>query len=444
MDNNPLPAKKTIRIFAAASFLNDMGSDIIYPVWPLFVTEVLKADMAALGFLDGLGEALVSLSQAGAGYLSDRIRKRKIFVWTGYLCGSFSRLGYALSSVWQHLIPFRILDRTGKIRGAPRDAMVADISTDENRGRNFGLLRAMDNLGAVCGITLSIALLSLLGYRMLFALAAIPSLIGALLILMFIKEKRETGAKIFRGLAVKDISRKLRLYIVISALFALASFSYSFLLVYAKKIGFKTTFIPVLYLIFTATASLFSLPFGRLSDRIGRKRVLILAYVFWAGVCVGTITIHSLYLLPVVFILYGVHKAALDPVQKTLVSELSPPAFRASGLGAFQMIIGLFALPASLLAGWLWEHSGVQAPFLLSLGLTILSTILILFLKEEKREHRKNRDSDRPPLRQSDRQVRCRQTAGRIPGPSFGVISRARKSPPTSPRRRIELKDRPA
>lgn len=121
--------KKIIRTFAAASFLNDLGSDIIYPIWPLFVTMILKANMAALGFLDGIGEALVSLSQAASGYLSDRIKKRKIFIWTGYLLGALSRLGYAVSSVWPHLIPFRALDRVGKIRSAPRDAFVADAST---------------------------------------------------------------------------------------------------------------------------------------------------------------------------------------------------------------------------------------------------------------------------------------------------------------------------
>jgi len=175
-------AKKTVRTFALASFLNDLGSDMIYPVWPLFVTTVLGANMAVLGFIDGLGEAIVSISQAASGYISDRIRKRKIFIWTGYLFGSLSRIGYGAATAWPHLVPFRILDRAGKIRGAPRDAMIADVSTDENRGRNFGLLRAMDNLGAVCGILICIFLFRVLGYRTLFFLAAIPSIIGAFLI----------------------------------------------------------------------------------------------------------------------------------------------------------------------------------------------------------------------------------------------------------------------
>ncbi len=377
-------AKKTIRIFAASSFLNDMGSDIIYPVWPLFLTDVLKADMAALGFLDGLGEAIVSLSQAASGYFSDRLRKRKIFIWTGYLCGALSRLGYAASSYWQHLIPFRVLDRVGKIRSAPRDAIVADISTETTRGRNFGLLRAMDNLGAVCGVLLSIALLKLLGYRWLYTIAALPSFVGAGLILLFIKEKGAGGRKIYKGLSFRDIDRNFRLYIFLSALFALGAFSYSFLLIYAKKAGFRVTFIPVLYLIFTATASLLSYPFGRLSDYIGRKRVLMIGYFLWAAVCFAVLTAQGRTVIFLIFIMYGLHKAALDPVQRTLVTELSPPAFRASSLGAYQMVIGLCALPASLAAGIIWEKAGALAPFALSLGLTAFSAFLLLFVKETK------------------------------------------------------------
>jgi len=375
-------AKKTVRVFAAASFLNDLGSDIIYPIWPLFVTEILRANMTVLGFLDGLGEALVSLSQAASGYVSDRIGRRKIFIWTGYLCGSLSRVGYALSGVWPHLIPFRVLDRVGKIRSAPRDALIADATTEENRGRTFGLLRTMDNLGAVCGIVLCIALLPLLGYRLLFALAALPSLVGALLILSMIREDKGSDRKLFKGLSFRDIGPNLRLYMLLSGIFALGAFSYSFLLIYAKRLGFKTAFIPVLYLTFTATASLLSLPFGRLSDRIGRKRVLVLAFLFWAAVCIGFLTVRRLLFLPLIFVLYGAHKAALDPVQKTLVCELSPLTFRASCLGSFQMVIGLCALPASLLAGWLWEHAGLFAPFYLSLGLTAVASLLLLFVKE--------------------------------------------------------------
>jgi len=381
---NQKETKKTIRTFALASFLNDLGSDMIYPIWPLFVTSVLGAPMSALGFIDGLGEAIVSISQAVSGYISDRIRKRKIFVWTGYLFGSLSRVGYAISSVWQHLIPFRILDRAGKIRSAPRDAIIADISTKENRGKNFGLLRAMDNLGAVCGIIVCILFFKLLGYRNLFLLAAIPSVIGASLIFHLIKEKKPADIKIYKGLSLKDLDKNFKLFLLLSSFFALGSFSYSFLLIYAKEFGFQTAFVPVLYLVFTAVASIFSVPFGKLSDKIGRKQVLMLSYIFWGLVCLSFIFFRSHLAIILTFVLYGLHKGALEPVQKTFVSELSPIKYRASSLGGFQMVVGLCALPASLIAGILWDKISIFMPFYFSLSLTALSIIMLIFVKENK------------------------------------------------------------
>lgn len=375
--------EKTIRIFVWASFLNDMGSDMIYPVWPLFVTSVLNANMAALGFLDGLGEALVSISQAASGYLSDRLRKRKIFIWSGYLCGAISRIGYSLSGTWQHLIPFRILDRGGKMRGAPRDAMIADLSVRENRGKNFGLLRAMDNLGAVCGILICIVLAGPLGYRNLFLLAALPTAVATFLIFFMIKEKKENNVKIYKGLTLKDLDNNFKLFLFLSVLFALGSFSYSFLLIYAKNLGFRASFVPISYLVFTAVAALFSLPLGRLSDKVGRKPIMILSYILWGMVCLCFIFLQNHAGIFLAFVLYGLHRAALEPVQMTFVAELAPTEYRASSLGGFQMATGLCALPASLAAGLLWDRVGMFTPLFLSLGLTIASTILLIFVKEK-------------------------------------------------------------
>jgi MFS family permease len=376
--------KKTIRTFAAASFLNDLGSDIIYPIWPLFLTTVLGANMSVLGLIDGLGEAIVSISQAVSGYLSDRIRKRKVFVWTGYLFGSLSRIGYGLSTVWQQVIPFRVLDRGGKIRGAPRDAIIADISTNQNRGKNFGFLRTLDNFGAVCGIIICILFFQLLGYRTLFLLAAIPSAVAVILVFVFIKERKSADKKIYKGLRLKDLDKNFRLFLFLSALFALGSFSYSFLLIYAKEFGFEIIFVPVLYLIFTIFAALFSLPFGKLSDKVGRKKVLFISYALWGLVCLGFIFIHSYLGILLIFVFYGMHRAGMDTVQKTFVCELVPVEYRASGLGGFQMVIGLCALPASLIAGILWDEISIATPLYFSIGLTVVSAILLLLVKEEK------------------------------------------------------------
>ncbi|MEM4598216.1 MAG: MFS transporter [Candidatus Diapherotrites archaeon] len=376
--------KKTVRTFALASFLNDLGSDIIYPIWPLFVTSVLGANMAVLGFIDGLGEALVSISQAVSGYASDKLRRRKVFIWTGYVFGAVSRVGYAFSTAWPHLIPFRVLDRAGKIRAAPRDAMIADVSSNENRGRNFGLLRTMDNLGAVLGILVCLALFPILGYKNLFILASVPSFIAALLVFLFIKEtKSET--RIYKGFRLKDLTKNFKLFLFLSAIFALGSFSYSFLLVFSKVAGFKVVFVPVLYLLFTFVASLFSLPAGKLSDRIGRKPLIMVSYVFWASVCFIFIYFRSIEAIVLAFIFYGLHKGALDPVQKTFVSELAPERYRASALGAFQMVIGLCALPASAFAGFLWDYLGIEAPFYVSLALTAISFAMLIFVKQERK-----------------------------------------------------------
>jgi MFS family permease len=375
--------KKTVRTFAAASFLNDMGSDMIYPIWPLFVTS-LGANMAVLGFIDGIGDAVVSVSQAVSGYISDRIRKRKVFIWLGYAFAFLSRVGYAFSTIWQALIPFRVLDRAGKMRGAPRDAMIADLSTQTNRGESFGILRAMDNLGAVCGILLCILLFQYLGYRDLFLIAAVPSIIAVFLILFRIREEKTGETKVYKGIRLSDLDGNLQLFIFLSSLFALGSFSYSFLLITSKDYGFQLAFIPVFYLIFTAVAFLCSLPFGRLSDRMGRKLVLFLSFVLWGLVCLTFLFLKGAWAVFVAFVLYGLHRGALDTVQKAFVSELGPEAFRASVLGGFQMVTGLCALPASLLAGLLWDQIGMHAPYALSLGLTASAAVLLLFVKEKR------------------------------------------------------------
>jgi MFS family permease len=341
----------------------------------------LGASMSVLGFLDGLGDALVSISQAISGYFSDRIQKRKVFVWLGYLMGGISRIGYALSQNWLHLIPFRILDRSGKIRSAPRDAIVADLSTEKDRGENFGFLRMMDNLGAVLGILICILLINFLGFKKLFLLASLPSLFGVILILIFIKEQKRDTTKIFKGISLKSFTPQFRYFLILSSIFSLGAFSYSFLLILAKEFGFKTGFIPVLYLIFTAIASLFSIPFGKLSDKIGRKKVLEISFFFWILVCLIFLFFKNYFGIILAFIFYGLHKGAMEPSQRAFVSELVPPEIRASALGGYQMIIGLFSLPASLFAGILWDKIGLFAPFLLSLILTLISLFLLFKMK---------------------------------------------------------------
>ncbi len=373
-------SRSTVRTFAAASFLNDFGSDAIYPIWPFFVSS-LGANKEILGLIDGLGEALVSISQAFSGYLSDRLKRRKIFIWLGYLFGAVSRVGYALSAAWPQLILCRALDRAGKMRGSPRDAMVADASTNANRGRNFGLLRSMDNLGAVFGIVFCMGFLHL-GYSTLFMLAAIPSLFAVGLVMARVREKPVAGGAIFKGLSFQRLDRNFTMFLVLNALFSLAAFSYSFLMLYAVEGGVPQPLTPLLYLLFTLMASLLSLPFGRLSDTLGRRNVLAMSFALWGALCGILLFERSVATVIVAFVLYGTHKAALEPVQKALVAELAPADLRASTLGGFQMVVGLCALPSSLLTGILWDRVSPSLPLLVSLILTTLATVLLVFVQQ--------------------------------------------------------------
>ncbi|KYC45730.1 MAG: drug efflux system protein MdtG [Candidatus Methanofastidiosum methylothiophilum] len=374
--------KKDLHVFSLASFLNDLGSDMIYPIWPLFVTVFLGADVIVLGLIDGIGDALVSISSAFSGYLSDKFKRRKIFVWTGYLSSGIARLGYAISPTWAYLVPFKALDRAGKIRGAPRDAMIADLSSKENRGSNFGFLRAMDNLGAIVGISLSILLLKYLGFRNLILLASIPSFLSVLIIYLFIKEKRFDIQK--RKFSLNLFDKNFRLFVLVNALFALGAFSYSFFLLYVKDIGFSIYTVPIFYLIFTLSSTIFSYPFGKMADNIGRKKVLRISYLSFAIVCGSLIFTRNFIGVVIIFCIYGLYKAAIDVSQKTLASEICPLDYRATSLGSFQLITGLMAFPASFIAGILWKILGMNYPLFFSLGLSLAAFLLISFVKEQK------------------------------------------------------------
>ena len=374
-------AKQTLKTFGWASFWHDVGSDIVFSVWPLFVTQTLGAPVAALGWIDGLGDAIVAMSQAVSGWWSDRIGKRKVFVWVGYLIGGFARLGYALAPTWGWLIPFRMMDRTGKMRGSPRDAILSDQSTAENRASNFGYLRMMDNAGAVIGTLTAALLLGILGHRTLFLLAAIPSALVAIMVYKRIPEAKSTEKKIYKGFNLRKLSPNLTRYFVGSGIFALGSFSYSFLLLYASHSGFIFATVPLLYLLYTVVAAIGSLPAGRLADKWGRRPTLLLALAFWA-LSLLAFAQDSWIAIIIAFVLYGAHLATLGPVQTALAAELAPPDHVAGTLGSYQMVMGLVALPASVIAGYLWSVFGATVPLLFSFGLTVVAGVVLATIKK--------------------------------------------------------------
>lgn len=375
--------KKTVWLFSLGSFLNDLGYYLIITIWPIFVTSVIGASVTFLGFIDGLGDAFVSLSQAGSGFLSDKLKKRKIFIWLGYFFAFVSRLIYAVSyQPWQ-LIPGKILDRSGKMRDAPRDAIVADITSKEKRAAAFGILRAADRGGAVLGLLASILLIGYFSYRQMFLLAAIPSLIGSLIILIFIREHARAD-NIKTEFSFKFVSRDLKIFTLVSAIFTLGAFSDSFYILAANRMGVSLKFVPLFFLAFLFCSSIFAIPFGKLSDKIGRRFVLAAAFILFIIVNLIFIFYNSFWMIFLAFVIYGIHSAAYEGNLKTMVAEFAPTPLRASVIGGFQMLVGLIALPASLIAGILWDSVGLKAPFVLSLVLACVALLILFFVREPK------------------------------------------------------------
>ena len=395
--------RRLVMTFGIASFLNDMGSDMVFAVWPAFVALIAPPGLAPLilGLVDGIGDFVVNISKGFSGFLSDKIQRRKPFIWSGYIMGASSRIIYALSTTWHWLIPAKILDRAGKLRGAPRDAMVADVSTHETRGSNFGVLRTADHTGATAGILFAMAfvlfaapwLAMVLGFdllaslRILFVIAAFPTLIGAIIIIIRISDyRKEAGGHIFR---LSGINRSLAIFMVLSMIFALASFSWSLVTFYAGFFLVIPALDPIFgvilaYLIFTLAAAFTSAPLGKLGDRIGRRKTMLLGFVFFGAMCAFFLVSPNFWTVTLALIFYGISIGATVPMARSLVSELSPIDVRASILGLYQMLIGIAALPASVVAGLLWVLLGPSYTFGLALILTLIAALLLPFVHEPK------------------------------------------------------------
>lgn len=380
---SPQPNKKglrALRVFSAASFLNDLGAEMIFPIWPVFVRNFLGLPLSFLGIVDGVGNALEALSQLFSGYLSDKYKKRKPFIGGGYFLAFLGRLGISFSSGGASLLGFRSLDRAGKLRDAPRDAYLAEVSEKGKRGYAFGILNSFDSLGAIFGIILSIILFPLLGFRNLIVLASIPTLLSVFLIFAFIRERHMASPK-FHGIHFRDFPKNLKLLFAALGILALGNFSYSFVLIGAEQLGFSVSSVLLLYLVYTVASFTIAMPAGKLSDKIGRRAMLGMSYIFWFILLAGFIVVSGGAAVWLLFISYGLFKGSFDTVSRVFIAELAPAGLRASTLGFFRLIVGLLALPASFLAGILWEVVNFRTPFVVSLILTTISFILLLKVK---------------------------------------------------------------
>jgi MFS family permease len=382
---------RNIIIVGFVSLFTDLSSQMVFPVVPLFLLS-LGASAWVVGLVEGAAETTASLLKVFSGFWSDKIKRRKPFVFAGYGLSSITKPLFAFAQTWPFVLFLRVVERIGKgIRDAPRDAIIAESVDVSVRGKAYGFQRAMDGIGSFSGAIIAVILLPLFGYRDLFLIAFFPGIIAVLFIL-FIKEKRQQNIPMKRSstpfrVSMKRLPRNLQMFILVSAVFACANFGYAFLILKAKNIGLSDNTALLLYVLFYIVYTLFTIPAGMLSDKIGRKPVLITGYVLFAATTCCLLFTSQLYMLIFVFILYGIFFGLIDGVQRAFVVDLAPADLKGTALGTFHTATGLIALPAGVIAGLLWDQFSPQATFLFALALTICSLLLFTFVKNT--EHSK-------------------------------------------------------
>jgi MFS family permease len=381
-DENPKQGKRNVVWMGIASFFNDIGSEMILPVLPLFLTAVLGVGTAFLGVIEGVAESASNIIKVFSGRLSDRLNRRKGLVISGYSLSTAAKPLIALATRGSHVLFARFFDRLGKgIRTSPRDSLIAASTTPEIRGKYFGIHRMLDTLGAVIGATAAMILLWLTtNYRLIFWLSLIPAVISLAVVVLFVKEVRSRANKGMVRFSLKGLDPRFRLFLIVSAVFSIGQFSYAFLIVRAQDIGIAIALIPLMYIVYNIVSAAVNVPAGILSDRIGRRSVLAFSYLLFAAGSLALGLAKGKAWIWLAFILYGVFIAIHESIPTAFVSDLVKPGNRGTALGIYGMTVGISALPASVLVGWLWQAVNVQTAFMYSAGTSLLALVLILVL----------------------------------------------------------------
>jgi len=373
---------RNVRVMGIVSLLTDASSEMVYPVLPLFLANVLGAPVAAIGLIESLAEAAASFMKLGSGWLSDRVGRRKPLVALGYTMSNLVKPIIAFTASWPAVLGLRVTDRIGKgVRTAPRDALISESSTEANRGRSFGVHRALDTLGAAVGPFIAWAVLSRdpSAYRTIFLISAIPGTLAILVVLLAVRDtgKRRPASETTR-VSFRDFSKPLVVFTAISFVFGLANSSDAMLILRAQDLGAPAALIPLMYVVYNIVAALLAAPFGARSDRVGRHRLLVFGFAGYALVYLGFALARSAAAPWLLFGLYGIPYAATEGMTRAYVCDLAGPGRRATVLGGYTFVLGLAALPSSALAGVLWDTVSHAAPFALSAVLMGASAIALL------------------------------------------------------------------
>jgi MFS family permease len=369
------------------SFLTDASSEMIVPILPLFLTEVLLAPMLMVGILEGAAESTASILKAFSGIWSDRTKRRAPFMTAGYSLSTVSKLLLAFSTAWQHVVGLKVAERVGKgIRAAPKDALLADSSTPETRGKAFGFHKAMDTAGAAVGVAIALVLVSVLalGYRTIFLLSAIPATLAVLLIFL-IREKakpKQAAAKpaVAFPRCLKRFPRELKIFIAAAGVLSVSSVMASFLIILATDHGASPTLAILMYLGFNIVYAGFSLPAGTISDRVGRYPVIIIGHLSLLGMFLLAVLCRDIWLALAAFLLYGFAYALTQGVQKALVADMAPPDLRGSAMGMYNLAIGISALPTAVAGGLLWDTYGSWSTFLFGAAVSSIGLLMLIWL----------------------------------------------------------------
>jgi MFS family permease len=354
---------------------------MLYPVLPVFLTEVLHASGSIVGLVDGVAQATQNMVQGFSGTISDRLQRRKPVAMVGYLLAAVAKPVMGLATAWPALMAARLMDRLGAgIRSAPRDALVAASVDERDRGRAFGLEGLGDNAGAFLGPLLALVLLSWLGLelRSVFYLAVIPGLLAFGMVLLVTEKPAEVGAKARIDVNPAQFPRAYWKYLAGTAVFVVGNSSNAFLILRTQDDHVSLEITILIYAAFNLLAALISYPAGALSDRWGRRNLLLAALAIFFTVYLGFALARSVVVIAALFALYGLYQGIFRAVGKALASDLVPPHLRASGVGWYSTTVGLLQLVASVAAGLLWDRVGHAAVFYFG-ALTAITGGIALF-----------------------------------------------------------------
>ncbi len=372
------------------SFLTDVSTEMMVPLMPFFLTTILGASVFVVGLVEGWAAVALSVMDMLSGWLSDRTKRRKPLMIAGYGLSSLMKPLFAIATTWQQVLVFRFAERMGKgLRRVPRDAMIGDLEGKENLGKAFGLRKMMDSLGATIGPFLAAILIIYLGgnmpaeqmYRQIFLIATIPAFIGVA-ILFLLRERKADGERISQKANI--VTGNFSSFILVAAFFSLAQFGISFFLLKAGE-TLSLVLIPIAYLAYNAVYTASAIPAGILTDRIGPRKMLSLAYILFGITCLFFGTLSDTYSIFLLFALLGIFMAIVETTPRVFLVQTTPGHRYGTTIGTYQGVTGLAMLPANLLAGFLWATyvGGVHLPFILSAAVSAIAAVILFFAVKE-------------------------------------------------------------